>query len=218
MWQQGHDMKKHSAAWMLAASLLAWTALGIGDTAAVASDATAPHEPRLDLAAALAALGPHPSLGEQANIFGRLVGSWDVDYTDFSKDGKVSHRSGEFIVGWVMDGRAIQDVWIVDPSGGRKDREVYTEVRYFDPKSETWHATFIDPEDASVARFTGGAVGSDRIVFESQDLDGTETRWSFNEIRPDSLVYREESSRDGGNSWRLTSEYHMQRQRVAAAP
>jgi hypothetical protein len=212
-------MKKHCAAWMLVASLLAWTALGFGDTAAAASDATASHEPRLDLVAALRALGPHPSLGEQANVFGRLVGSWDVEYTDFSKDGKVSHhRSGEFIVGWIMDGRAIQDVWIVDPSGGRKDREVYTEVRYFDPKSETWHATFIDPEDASVARFTGGAVGSDRIVFESQDLDGTETRWSFNEIRPDSLVYREESSRDGGNTWRLTSEYHMKRQRMAAAP
>jgi hypothetical protein len=218
MWQQGDDVKEHCTVWMLVATLLAWAALGIGDAAAASSEAPASDEPRPDLVRALQALGPHPSLGEQANVFGRLVGSWDVEYTDFSKDGKVSHhRSGEFIVGWIMDGRAIQDIWIVDPSGGRKDREVYTEVRCFDLKSETWHATFIDPEDASVARFTGGAVGNDRIVFESQDLDGTETRWSFNEIRPESLVYREESSRDGGNTWRLTSEYHMKR-RVVAAP
>jgi hypothetical protein len=211
-------MNKRRAVWMLVAPVLTWTALGIGDAAAASSDAIASDEPRLDLVAALRAPGPHPSLGEQANVFGRLVGSWDVEYTNFSKDGKVSHhRSGEFIVAWILDGRAMQDIWIVDPSGGRKDREVYTEVRYFDAKSETWHVAFIDPEDASVARFTGGAVGSDRIVFESQDLDGTETRWSFNEIRPDSLLYREESSRDGGNTWRLTSEYHMKR-RAAAAP
>lgn len=202
---------------MLGASLLASAAPGIGDTAAPSSDASTSHEPRPDFVAALRAPGPHPSLGEQANVFDRLVGSWNVEYIDFSKDGKVSHhRSGEFIVGWILDGRAMQDIWIVDPSGGRKDREVYTEVRYFDPKSETWHATFIDPQDASIARFTGGVAGSDRIVFETQDLDGTETRWSFNEIRPDSLVYREQSSRDGGNTWRLTSEYHMTR-RVAAA-
>ena len=33
-----------------------------------------------------------------------------------------------------MDGRAIQDFWIVDPSGARKDREVYADLHYFDAK------------------------------------------------------------------------------------
>ena len=138
-------------------------------------------------------MGPHPSLGDQARVFGRFVGTWDVEYTDFSKDGKVTHRSGEFIVGWVMDGRVIQDFWIVYPSGTRKDREVYTELRYYDPKSGTWPMTFIDPEHASAARFTGGAVGDDRIVLDTQDFDGEDTRWSFNDIRPDSFVWRDEA-------------------------
>jgi hypothetical protein len=106
-------------------------------------------DPRLDMVTALEALGPHPSLGDQAKVFGRLVGTWDVEYTDFAKDGKVIHRSGELIVGWVMDGRVIRDLWIVDPSGTRKEREVYTDVRYFDPKSRTSPAIFIDPEHAS---------------------------------------------------------------------
>jgi hypothetical protein len=69
-----------------------------------------------------------------------------------------------------MDGRAIQDLWIVNPSGARKEREVYTDLRYFDPKSGTWPAIFIDPDDASVAKFTGGALGDDRIVLDSPDL------------------------------------------------
>jgi hypothetical protein len=116
-----------------------------------------------------------------------------------------------------MDGRAIQDPWIVYPSGTRKDREVYTDLRYFDPKSGTWPATFIDPENVSVARFTGGAVGDDRIVLDSQDFDGKETRWSLNDIRSDSFVWREEESSDGGKTWRLQAEDHMKR-RGAAPP
>lgn len=173
-------------------------------------------DPRLDLVTALQAMGPHPSLGDKGRIFDRLVGTWDVDYVDFSRDGKAIHRSGQLVVGWIMDGRALQDLWIVYPSGTRKDREVYTDLRYFDPRSGTWPATFLDPENASVARFTGGAVAADRIVLDSQDLVATETRrWSFNDIRSDSFIFRDESSRDGGKTWSLKSEYHMKRQQEA---
>jgi hypothetical protein len=35
-------------------------------------------------------------------MFGRLVGTWGVEYNDYAKDGKITHRSGEFIVGWIM--------------------------------------------------------------------------------------------------------------------
>jgi hypothetical protein len=123
----------------------------------------------------------------------------------------VIHRSGEFIVGWVLDGRVVQDLWIVDPSEAGKDRELYTTVYYFDPKTRAWHATFVDPESASVLSFTGGAAGSDRFVLETPDTNSKTTRWSFNDIRPGSFVWRDEQSSDGGNTWRLKSEYRMKR-------
>jgi len=205
------------ALWLLASFCLSGVSLSIGaSTNGKPGDAVAT-DPRLDLVTAIEAKSPHPSLGDQAKIFDRLVGTWDVEYSDFSKDGKVTQRSGEFIVGWVMDGRAIQDFWIVYPSGARKDREVYTDLRYYDPKSGTWAAAFIDPEHASVARFTGHAVGDDRLVVETRDFDGTDTRWSINEIRADSFVWREEESLDGGKTWRLLAEHHMKR-RGAARP
>jgi hypothetical protein len=204
------------AVWLLASGFLWWASLSIRGATAMGKAGNAPAtDPRLDMVTTLQAMGPHPSLGDQAKVFGRFVGTWDVEYTNFSKDGKVTHRSGEFIAGWVMDGRAVQDLFIVYPWAARKEREVYTTLRYFDPKSGTWRATFIDPEDASVARFTGGAVGDDRIVFQSQDFDGKETRWSINDIRPDSFVWREEESGDGGKTWRLQAEYHMKRRGVA---
>jgi hypothetical protein len=205
------------AAWLLAAALFSSVSLCILIAATAKAGNTPATDPRLDLITALKAMGPHPSLGDEAKLFGRLVGTWEVEYTDFSKDGKVSHRSGELIVGWVMDGRVIQDLWIVNPSGARKERELYADLRYFDPKSRTWPAIFIDPEHASVARFTSDPEGDGRIVLDTQDFNGKETRWSINDIRPNSFVWREEESSDGGKTWGLLAQHQMKR-RGAAPP
>ena len=186
-------MKTHYAIWLMAAGLVSSLSAS-------------------DLTTSIEAKSPNPSLGDQAQVVGRMVGTWDVQYTDFAKDGTATHRTGEFIVGWVMDGRALQDLWIVNPSGKRKDREVYTTLHYFDPKTQTWRATFVDPEHVSIARFTGGPVGNDRYVLETPDLGTQTTRWSFSDIRADSFVYRDEGSDDGGKTWKLRSEYLMTRQ------
>ena len=208
---------RHLTACSLAPVLLWWSSVSLtaGGATAGANNASAA-DPRLDMITALKAVGPHSSLGGQAKPWSRLIGAWDVEYTDFSKDGKTSQRSGELMVGWVLDGRLIQDLWIVYPSGSHKEREVYTDLRYFDSKSQSWPAVFVDPEHASIARFTGSVVG-DRIVLDTHDFDGTDTRWSINDFRPDSFVWREEESIDDGKTWRLTAEHHMKR-RGAAPP
>jgi hypothetical protein len=174
-------------------------------------------DPGRGMVFALEAAGPHPSLGDQAPVFGRLVGAWDVDYADISKDGAVTRHTGQLLVGWVMDGRAIQDVWIVDPSGSRTEREVYSDVRYFDANTRTWSSAFIDPVHAAVIRFTPGAADGDRIVFNTSDIGGGQTRWSFSDIGPESFVFRDETSSDGGKTWRLRGEDHMTRRTAAPA-
>jgi hypothetical protein len=191
---------------VLSAVVVMCLVLGAAPAAASTSD------PTLALGSALQATGPHPSLAANARTLSMLVGSWDVAYSDFSKDGKVTHRSGRLTVGWVLDGRALQDLWVVDPSGTTQEREVFTELFYFDPKASTWHVDSFDPYVAAVATFSGAAVGDDRIVVESRDLDPKAThRWSFNEIRPESAVFRDESSSDGGGTWTLRSEYRLKK-------
>jgi len=159
-------MKEHHTVRLLASVFLMWTSLSIGDAAATGSDTTASTtDPRLDMVAELKALDPHPSLGDQAKVFGRFIGTWDGEYTEFSNDGKVTRSSGEWVFGWVMDGRAIQDLFIIRPSAAHPEGFVGTTLRFFDSKSQTWSVTFIDPENNSVATLTGAAVGGDRIVF-----------------------------------------------------
>jgi hypothetical protein len=213
----GNKMKRGAlshwfAGLLLFSALVVWASLSIAGVAAMgkAGNATAT-DPRLDMVTALQAMGSHPSLGDQAKVFGRLVGTWDVEYTDFSKNGKVTHRSGEFLVGWVMDGRAIQDLFIIHPSTAHKEGFIGTTLRYFDPKSGTWSVTFIDPENGAVETLKGGALGDDRIVLLSQNTDGKVSRWSFEDIRPDSWVFRDERSSDGGKTWRLLEVDHLKR-------
>ena len=211
-------MKRNYAEWLLASGLLVWASLGISDAATTGRDATTrATDPRLDMVAGLQAMGPHPSLGEQAQVFGRFVGIWDGEYSEFSNDGKTTRSSGEWIFGWVMDGRAIQDLFIIHPSAARKEKYIGTTLRYFDPKSGTWSVTFVDPENGAVETLTGGAVGDDRIVLLSHDEDGKERRWSLEDIRPDSWVFRDEGTHDGGKTWRLLEVDHLKR-RGAAPP
>lgn len=153
----------------------------------------------------------HGSILSSDGASGKPGAIQDVEYADFLKDGTTLHRTGKFMAGWIMDGRAVQDLWIVDPWGKHKEREVYTDVDYFDAKSRAWHAIFVDPQDGSVDRFTASEVENNCLVLETKDLGSGETRWSFNDIRPDSFVWRDEGSSDGGKTWKLRSEYHMRR-------
>ena len=209
-------MKKRSAVCLLAAGLMSSLGAGIGVAAPEKNTAPAA-DAGSGLAVELDATGPHASLADQAEVVGRLVGTWDVEYTHFAKDGTTTRRTGAFVVGWVMDGRAIQILWIVDPSGTRKDREVYTNLHWFDPKSRAWRSAFVDPEHGSVARFTGGPVGQDSFVLETEDFGGGRSRWSANDIRADSFVWRDDASNDGGKTWKLQAEYRMKRRTGVAS-
>ena len=206
------------AVWLLVSVIVSWVSFSKRAGAATGKSENEPAaDQRLDMVTALQATGPHPSLGDQAKVFGRFVGTWDGEYNEFSKDGKTARSSGEWIFGWVMDGRAIQDLFIIHPSEAHKEGFIGTTLRYFDPKSRTWSVSFIDPEDDVVETLTGGAVGDDRIVLLSQNTDGKESRWSFDDIRPDSWIFRDERSSDGGKTWRLREEDHLKR-RGAAPP
>ena len=118
--------------------------------AALASDdgtsraATTP-DSRRAMITTLPASGPHPSLGDQAPIFDRFVGTWDYDYATYAPDGRVSRSSGEVIFGWIIDGRALQDIWITYPEGAAAEREIGTTLRFYDTRLGQWRLVWMVP-------------------------------------------------------------------------
>lgn len=169
-----------------------------------------PTDPRQAMIAELAAARAHPSLGDQAQVFDRLVGTWDSDFSFPKDDGTVIHKKGEILFGWVMDGYAIQDLWIVYPSEAGKERSMGTTLRFFDAKEKQWHIVFVNPQYDYVVSTKGGLEG-DRIVLRGVDSDGMPIRWTFSEIKPTSFHWQGEKSHDGGKTWKLEEDHHMTR-------
>jgi hypothetical protein len=108
---------------------------------------------------ALHADGPAADRAGNMGLYGWLVGSWDLDVTEIQDDGSTLRRPGEWHVGWVLEGRAIQDVWIVPPRGTREHtdaaahRNYYgTTLRVYDPRIDAWRIQWTDPVVQAVDR------------------------------------------------------------------
>ncbi len=89
--------------------------------------------------AALLAPGPAPDRAEKLHLYGRLIGAWDLDATVHRDDGTTHHGHGTIDFFWVLEGRAIQDVWILPG--------VFhgTTLRIYDPGIDAWHILWSDP-------------------------------------------------------------------------
>jgi hypothetical protein len=111
---------------------------------------------------------------------------------------------GEISFAWVLEGRAIQDVWIVP------DFFHGTTLRVYDPATDSWHILWSDPLMQYYNRQIGRPHGADIVQLGKSD-DGADTRWSFREITADSFRWLGEVSTDGGATWRLQAEFQCRR-------
>jgi len=155
--------------WMTAAMTGAIVVGCAQGTAHEARTGEAGADPSRDMIAVLPAMGPHPSLGHHADLFGRFVGTWDADYSFIAEDGGVRHSRGEVLFGWILDGYALQDIFLGYPKpGSNEERRMVTGVRFVDPKTDKWTVMFTAPSFAVAIRMEGGAEG-DRIVLRGRN-------------------------------------------------
>lgn len=151
------------------------------------------------------------------NLYGWLIGSWEIDVTEFREDGTTRRRPGEWHFAWVLEGRAIQDVWIVPPRGQRFPGAPAVEAQYFgttfrtyDPRIDAWQIQWIEPVSQSYLSMIGRAEGDD-IVQLGHNAAGFPMRWSFRDITPHTFFWRGEISPDGGTHWRTHMEFTARR-------
>ena len=62
---------------------------------------------------ALISAGPAPDRAESLKLYGQLIGRWTMDAVVHRDDGSRHQGTGEIHFGWVLEGRAIQDVWML---------------------------------------------------------------------------------------------------------
>jgi hypothetical protein len=162
----------------------------------------------------LRADGPAPDCAAHMMLYGQFVGSWDGTLKYVDLEGVRRETTAEVHFGWVLEGRAIQDVWIAPSRQARKEGERLlmhgSTFRVYDPQQDLWHITWIDPVKQVVNRMTGRKVGND-IVQEYRMEDGKRCQWMFTEITRDSFHWINRESAANGESWNIRSEFFLQR-------
>jgi hypothetical protein len=145
-------------------------------------------------------------------FFDRLVGTWDVAYEIFDKDGKIRTYRGQVTYIWILDGQALQEVWTSD-SLSKEPQPYGTTIGFQDGKRDRWTEVWIYPAQGMTLSVSGVAE-RERIVLTGRDEAGANQRWEINDIQADSFVYHFEVSTDEGKTWRAVGVNHMRRHRA----
>src|ERR1044072_7514433 len=65
--------------------------------------------------------GPAPDRADKMGLYGWLIGAWEMDVAVHMANEAEYRGKGEIHFGWVLEGRAIQDVWITPSRAHRHD-------------------------------------------------------------------------------------------------
>jgi hypothetical protein len=170
-----------------------------------------------NLIAFLHAAGRSPEIPESNDVYGWLVGDWELEALRYrAVDVSSLKIIGEAHFGWVLEGRAIQDVWIMprasdrSPDSDRVNNMYGSTLRIWDPAVQAWRIRWINPVSGHEERQIGRRLG-DEIVQIGARLDGTPTRWRFTEISANSFHWIGESLETDGRTWKLEGEYRARR-------
>ena len=171
-----------------------------------------------DFLTVLAAPGRSPEIPASADVYGWLIGSWELDVRHYWVDVSDRGIKGEAHFGWVLEGRAVQDVWITPRRVERtgefdKTTNTYgTTLRVWDPAIQAWRVTWINPVSGQRTELIGRWSGKDVVQLGARP-DGTAIRWIFTEITPTTFRWIGETLEPDGKTWKLAGEYRAKRLR-----
>lgn len=164
--------------------------------------------------AALLAEARHASIPADMDLYGSLLGSWELRGMNYRVEGKPEKVIGRVEVARVLDGRAIQDIWIFQLDNTQpfdaRNRRVGTTLRIYDPVDKVWKATWLDPVTRGRTQLTARRQGGN-IVHIGANVEGRPMRWTFTNITDTSFAWRGEHSENGGRTWKLNAEYFAHR-------
>lgn len=136
---------------------------------------------------ALACTSKNIKIPDEDNLFGQFVGEWDFDWIDHLDTSEERHIPGEWIFSWVLEGTAIQDVFICPSRKSRlikayPDAEYGTTIRIFNPGKQAWDVFYGCTGEATRLE---ARREEDTIVLT--EITTQKMKWIFSEITEDSF-------------------------------
>jgi hypothetical protein len=167
-----------------------------------------------DFIQVLLANSSRQNLPDSLKLFAPFVGSWEWSGFDYLEDGTKIPTRGKWIFEWVLNGNAIQDVFIFEDPHNKTNQlsfvEYGTTIRFPINDGKTWKAVWIGPMNRVVIVFDVKVIGTE-IVLEGKNEKSNIVHWTFSEITESNFHWRGEYSSNGGESWILYEELDAKR-------
>lgn len=155
----------------------------------------------------LTSKGKNAALPEEDNYFGKLVGSWKLDYFDRNISSSVK---GEWHFAWVLEGMAIQDVIILPSRETTTETphplaEYGTTLRVYNPTTHAWDVAY---------GYTGKIIRlearkqKDMIVLTN--IEDEKRKWVFVKIEDDCFHWQNVTVKDDGQ-WHVNADIYAER-------
>ena len=145
---------------------------------------------------ALTSESKNVELPEEFNYFGKLIGSWKIDYIDYCNSHSIK---GEWHYSWILDGMAIQDV-ILQP-----DFEYGTTLRVYNPGTYAWDIAYC--YTGKIMRFE--ARKQDDIIVLT-NIENERRKWVFAKIENNNFHWQDVMVKDDGE-WQINFDIFAQR-------
>ena len=131
-------------------------------------------------------------ISEEYDFFGSLIGEWDFFLNEYLEDSEPKRVKGERIFSRVLDGTAVQDIFIVPSRSERLrdkqlDAEYGTTLRIYNPQTMAWDIFYGCMGEA--IRLTARKVGEEIILTENTTR---KMRYVFSDIKSSSFLWRKE--------------------------
>jgi hypothetical protein len=162
---------------------------------------------------------PAPDLADKLALYAFILGAWDTKVIAHEENGATHESSGEIHAGWVLEGRGIQDVWMIPARPERRPGMPVlpvagnwygTTLRIYDPRIDAWQIFWNDPANSNFVRQIARAEGSDVVQIGTTET-GAVWRWTFTDIRGDGFHWFGEESKDEGRTWRKLADVFARR-------
>jgi hypothetical protein len=170
----------------------------------------------LGLESVLVAARRSAEIAESDDLYGWLVGSWALDVVRYADDVRAVPLEAEAHFQWTLEGRSVQDVWIMPRRADRtaavsKTNNMYgTTLRVWDSTLKARRVTWINPVTGHRSELIGRRSGNDIVQIGTQ-ADGMPIRWTFTEITSVSFLWTGEVLNPDGQTWRIQGQFRARR-------
>lgn len=162
-----------------------------------------------DFMEALQANGPSATIPGEDNIFEFLIGAWDFDWYYNQGTQMARNLKGEWLFSWIIDGYAIQDVFICPKRESKefietKDVIYGTKLRVYNKKKKLWDIYYVCNGYSTIleARKIGAS-----IVLDSVSASKYKMKWIYSNIKENSFQWKSAISKDDGHTWIVQGEF-----------